>query len=89
MGSLGAGCIPVGYVDYAGPESSRVMADSWQVDSIIESIRTASMMSPDWCAKASSQAMEFYEQNCTSHSFYIKFSELIRNYNHDLVVESL
>ena len=79
MGSLGVGFIPVGYVDYYGPENSCVLTDSWQVDSIIDCIRSASMMSPEWCASASAQSKDFYEANCTSDSFYKHFTELIHN----------
>jgi hypothetical protein len=80
MGSLGSGMIPVGYVDYAGPENSAILADSWHVESIKSCIRSASGMSPEWCKRASAEARTFYEENCTVTGFQKHFSELVRSY---------
>jgi len=81
MGSLGVGLIPVGYVDYAGPEDSVVLADSWHVDALAKCIREASEKSGEWCETAAGKALEFYLEHCTAEGFHKRFSELVHDYS--------
>ncbi len=77
MASLGAGYIPVGYIDYPGPPESAVLSNSWLVEDIQTSIRRASEMSPEWCDTASKLVKKYYRENCTPKSFSEKFSKMI------------
>ena len=56
--------IPVGYIDLAGLAEGAVLADSWEVDSLVDCIRQASGKSADWCREASEFAIRKYEENC-------------------------
>jgi glycosyltransferase involved in cell wall biosynthesis len=62
--TLGAGLIPVGYVDLPEPYDHVVLADSWSVDSIVECIRDASARSSIWCEEASKEAVQRYKKHC-------------------------
>jgi glycosyltransferase involved in cell wall biosynthesis len=64
MGSMGAGLIPVGYVDLADPGESAVVTDSWQVGSLVECIRRAASKPADWCRTASGLTRSYYGIHC-------------------------
>ncbi len=78
MGSMGAGFIPVGYVDLVAPKESCVLTDSWDIDSLVECVRKASNKTPDWCKKASELTIKNYNENWTIESFRNKFNDLIK-----------
>jgi glycosyltransferase involved in cell wall biosynthesis len=64
MGSMGAGLIPVGYVDLADPRDSAVLTDSWQVDSLVECFRRAASKPAEWCRIASGLTRNYYNEYC-------------------------
>ena len=64
MATMGAGMIPVGYVDVPDPGESAVLTDSWQIEDLVECIQRASRMSPEWCENASRLTIEKYQENC-------------------------
>lgn len=63
-GTMGAGMIPVGYIDLADPGESAVLCDSWDVSTLAECIRQASEKSPEWCSAASLLIKEKYGEFC-------------------------
>jgi hypothetical protein len=64
MATMGAGLIPVGYVDLADPGESAVLTDSWLVDSLVECIRRANSKPAEWCRVASGLTRDKYDEHC-------------------------
>ena len=64
MATMGAGMIPVGFVDVSDPGESAVLTNSWQIEDLVECIRRASQMSPEWCKNASRLTIAKYRENC-------------------------
>lgn len=78
MGSMGAGFIPVGYIDLIAPKDSCVISESWDIDSLVGCVKEASGKSAAWCKNAAEQTIKNYEENFSVESFRNKFNELIR-----------
>lgn len=78
--TMGAGMIPVGYVDLPDAGESAVLSDSWQVEDLVACIRRASEMSPEWCREASRLTLLKYREHCdpevVERNFVTMFSKL-------------
>lgn len=77
MGSMGLGLIPVGYIDLIAPENSCVLSNSWQIDSMVKCIQTASNMPEEWCKNASKLNIKYYDENYIVEVFSNNFKQLI------------
>lgn len=77
-GSMGAGFIPVGYIDIVPPENSAVLTDDWNVDSLLKCVTEASEKPAEWYKNASKLIAEYFNENWSVESFRKKFNELIR-----------
>lgn len=77
-GSMGAGFIPVGYIDLIAPKESCVLTDSWQIEDLVECIKEASNKTPEWCLNAAELTIKNYQENWSVENFRKKFNELIR-----------
>lgn len=77
-GSMGAGFIPVGYIDLIAPKDSCVLTNSWQIDDLVKCVKEASTKSPEWCKNAAELTIKSYQKNWSVESFRRKFNELIR-----------
>ncbi len=64
MATMGAGMVPVGFVDIHNPGESAVLCDSWKVKDLVECIRRASRKSPEWCENASRLTVAKYQEHC-------------------------
>jgi hypothetical protein len=73
VGSLGAGFIPVGYVDIDAGALDGCLSTSWQIEAIEDVIRQASEMSLDWYKTASARAVERYWRDHDPTQFGMKF----------------
>jgi hypothetical protein len=78
LASLGLGLIPVGYADMPCSPANSHLADSWQVESLVNNIREASQMPVEWCRQASASSMQNFRDNWSPQAFEKKFSEFIR-----------
>lgn len=78
--TMGAGMIPVGYVDLPDPGESAVLTDSWQIDDLVACIRRASEKSPQWCREASLLTLRKYDEQIdpdqVERNFVAMFSKL-------------
>lgn len=78
MATMGAGLIPVGYVDLPDSNEGSVLSNSWQVDNLVKSIRMAADKSADWCRNASRLAREKYAKHCDPVQVENNFREMFQ-----------
>ncbi|KAA3617050.1 MAG: hypothetical protein D8M58_04360 [Calditrichaeota bacterium] len=79
LGSMGLGLIPVGYIDLIAPKESCVLSDSWDSESLSETIREASQKSTKWCKNAYILTLKNINENWSVENFRKRFRELIKN----------
>lgn len=80
--TMGAGLIPVGYIDLYDMEDAAMLASSCDVDSIIGVIRGASGKSAEWCDQAAKRSVEYYNEHCApkrvEKNYIDMFAEVVK-----------
>jgi glycosyltransferase involved in cell wall biosynthesis len=84
MATMGAGLIPVGYVDVPDPGEDSVLTDSWQVEDLAECIRSASNRTAAWCREASRLARQKYAQHCDPQQVERNFRAMFESVKTDV-----